>query len=96
MSRPDAFGPWVEGLDPGERLARLRSLRALVQVFAGAKHPLVIALARAEADPSDAAALAAWESLMSLPARSRRNVLCSLAVLMRDGGPAPARGKRNG
>lgn len=85
MSRPDAFGPWVAGLDPAERLARLRGLRALVQVFAGARHPLVLALARAEADPSDAAALAAWESLMSLPARSRRNVLGSLATLTRAG-----------
>jgi hypothetical protein len=42
--RPDPFGPWVPDLDPAERLARYRSLRALVQVFAGARHPLVIGL----------------------------------------------------
>jgi len=53
---PDAFGPWAAGLDPAERLARLRSLRALVQVFAGPTHSLVAALAQAEGDPGDEAA----------------------------------------
>lgn len=81
--QPDAFGPWAADLDPAERLARMRSLRALVQVFCGARHPLVEALARAEVDPGDHAALEAWEALERMPARSRRNVLCSLAELMK-------------
>jgi hypothetical protein len=83
VSKPDSFGPWVADLDPAERLARLRSLRALVQVFAGAKHPLVVALAAAEADPTDEAALMAWRALETMPARSRRHVLASLAELMK-------------
>ena len=81
---PDAFGPWAPGLGPAERLARLRSLRALVQIFADASHPLVIALARAESDPSDAAAQAAWDALTTMPTRPRRHVLASLARLMAD------------
>jgi hypothetical protein len=48
-AQPDAIGPWAPGLTLAERLARLRSLRALVQVFAGASYSLVLALARAEA-----------------------------------------------
>src|SRR3954469_17333702 len=63
---PDAFGPWAAGLDPAERLARLRSLRALVQVFAGPTHSLVAALAQAEGDPGDEAAALAWEALLTL------------------------------
>lgn len=87
MSRPDQFGPWSDGLSDAERLARFRSLRALVQVFAGAKHPLVVALARAEVDPSDEAAAMAWDALMTMPSRQRRNILCSLATLMRTSFP---------
>lgn len=80
---PDSFGPWAADLDPAERLARLRSLRALVQLLAGARHPLVEALARAEADPRDHAALEAWEALMTIPALRRRRILGSLAQLMK-------------
>lgn len=84
MIRPDPIGPWKPDLSPAERLAQWRSLRALVQVFAGAGHPLVKALARAETDPTDAAALAAWETLNTLPTRTRRNVYASLARLLAD------------
>jgi hypothetical protein len=83
MTQPDAFGPWAPGLDPAERLARLRSLRALVGVFCGRAHPMVRALAAVEADPTDEAALMAWRALETMPSRSRRNVLCSLAELMK-------------
>lgn len=81
--QPDAFGPWAPGLSDAEKLARYRSLRALVQVFAGPDHPLVLALARAEADPSDEAAGLAWEALMTLPTIRRRRILGSLATLTR-------------
>lgn len=30
-----AFGPWTTGIDPAERLARLRSLRAIVRLSLG-------------------------------------------------------------
>lgn len=67
-------------MDPIERPARMRSLRALVQVFARPTHPLVHALARAEADPSDAA-----KALETMPSRPRRRILASLATLLRNG-----------
>jgi hypothetical protein len=92
--RPDSFGPWAEGLDPAERLARYRSLRALCQIFAGPHHPLVVALARAEADPSDEAARLAWEALMTLPTIRRRRILASLATLTR--GPDAGTKRRQG
>lgn len=93
MSRPDAFGPWAADLDPAERIARMRSLRALCQIFCGARHPLVEALARAEVDPGDRAALEAWEALERIPARSRRNVLASLAQLMKQ---TPTKERKHG
>ena len=92
MSAPDLFGPWVAGLDPVELAARLRSLRALCQIFCGAKHPVVRALALAET--GDPAALGeAWEALERVPARSRRHVLASLAELMKQ---TPTRERRRG
>jgi hypothetical protein len=94
MERPDHIGPWVPDLEPGERLARCRSLRALVQVFCGPHHPLVVALARAEADPSDEAARLAWEALMTLPTIRRRRILASLATLTR--GPDAVVRRRHG
>jgi hypothetical protein len=91
VSRPDAIGPWVPDLPPDERLARYRSLRALIQIFCGSHHPLVMALARAESDPTDAAARAAWALLMEMPARPRRHVLASFATLLRNTPPAKDR-----
>lgn len=93
--RPDPFGPWAPDLEPAERLARYRSLRALCQIFAGPDHPLVLVLARAEADPSDEAAAQAWEALMTLPTIRRRRILASLATLTR-GPDADARRRRHG
>jgi hypothetical protein len=81
--RPDLIGPWADDIDPAERLARYHSLRALVQVFCGSTHPLVLALARAEVDHSDDAARLAWQALETMPSRTRRSVLCSMATLMR-------------
>jgi hypothetical protein len=75
MTGPDQFGPWAAGLDPAERLARYRSLRALCQLFCGPRHPLVVALAAAEADPADEAAALAWQALLTLPSLQRRRIL---------------------
>jgi hypothetical protein len=82
----------VDGLDPVELTARLRSLRALCQIFCGSKHPMVRALAMAETgDP--AAMQEAWELLERMPARSRRHVLASLAELMKQ---TPTRERKTG
>lgn len=83
MTKPDLFGPWATNLEPAERLARLRSLRALVQLLAGPDHPLCKSLARAEVDPTNAAAHEAWETLMTMPSLRRRRILASLATLTR-------------
>ena len=44
-------------------------------------------------DPGDHAALEAWEVLESMPARSRRHVLASLAELMKQ---TPTRERKRG
>ena len=72
--------PWVPGISDAGRLARYRGLGALVQLLAGPGHPLVLALARAEADPSDEAAALVWEALATMPSLQRRRVLASLAT----------------
>jgi len=76
------FGPWTPDIDPAERLARTRTLRALVRVYTGPKHPTLLeSLRRAEADP---AALAEAASLFdALPAIPRRHILASYAETMR-------------
>ena len=52
MTGSPTFGPWASALDPAERLARCRSLRALVRVLAGPHgRDLAAALRQAEADP---------------------------------------------
>jgi hypothetical protein len=93
MGKPDAIGPWVPDLPEAERLARYRSLRALVGVFAPG-HPLAAALARAESDPTDAAALEAWRELMGLPSLRRRRILASMGTLLRN--TPPTGGKKIG
>jgi hypothetical protein len=93
---PDRFGPWADGLTDAERLARIRGLRALVQIFAGARHPLVIALARAETDVTDEALLLAWELLMSAPSRTRRHILASFGQLMKTTPSSPERKASHG
>ncbi len=84
LTSPESFGPWAPGLDPAERLARLRALRAFSQCFAGAKHPFTRALAAAEADASGEADRRAWAELVAIPSRNRRNILSCLARLQAD------------
>jgi len=69
------IGPWEQALDPGERKARLRSMRAVCGCMLGWKHQLVALLGRAEADPT--AAICALAVLEALPSRTRRHVWCS-------------------
>lgn len=73
MSAPSPFGPWVPGLEPGERTAQLRCLAGLAAVFRGSRDPLVAALREAE---HDAAALArASELIERMPALVKRKLL---------------------
>ena len=92
MSTPDAFGPWADGLDDAEKMARLRSMRALCQLLAGPKHQMTLALAAAEAGDEEAAALA-WSALETMPSRQRRNILASLSELMKS---TPSKQRRTG
>jgi hypothetical protein len=48
------FGPWVLGIDPGERTAQFRTLAALSAAFLGSSHPLVAELRNAERDQAAA------------------------------------------
>ena len=75
------FGPWTEDLTEAERLARLRSMRALATVFLGPNHEFTSTLAAAENDP--AAARRALEDLDRLAALPRRRILAVYAEIAR-------------
>ena len=76
------FGPWADDLDQAERLARLRSLRALARVLAGPRaDDLVALLAQAETD--DTVLPAAADALDALAPLDMRKVLASYAALAR-------------
>lgn len=78
-----AWGPFQPGLEAGERLARLRTLRGLIRVLAGprgaeAGHKLLLA----EVDPDDEVLAEAAQEFDRLPAIDRRRVLASFAALL--------------
>lgn len=78
----DEFGPWARDLDPAERLARLRSLRAIVRLSCGPRgETLGDELQRAERDPL--ALPAAADALRRLAPLDRRHVLSAFAALHR-------------
>ena len=83
MIRPaDQFGPWAADLDRTERVARLRSLRAIARLTLGPRgHAFVETLRVAETN--EAALEAALRQLDALAALDRRSVLCSFAALHR-------------
>lgn len=70
----EAWGPWAETITAGERLARLRALRACVTAGFGVSPPVVKALFLAESlEPEDLAAAALeWQRF---PARDLRKAL---------------------
>lgn len=77
-----AFGPWAAGLDPAERLARLRSLRAITRAYLGPRGAqLADCLLRAETN--EAALVPALDALDQLASLDRRRVLASYAALSR-------------
>lgn len=71
-----SFGPFAEGIDRAERVARLRALRAIALTFARRWPPagplLIETLARAEHD--DAVLPLALELLEQLPTIPRRRI----------------------
>ena len=83
MTAPaDAWGPFRPELDDAERLACLRSLRALARVLAGPRADyLCRALAEAETDP--AALEPARAALRALEPVDRRKILATYAALLR-------------
>ncbi len=78
----DRWGPFADSLDPAERLARLRSLRAIAHLCLGPRGDAFAgALHRSERDPDHMpAALRALDALAPL---DRRQVLASFARLHR-------------
>ncbi|MCP1551648.1 MULTISPECIES: hypothetical protein [Methylorubrum] len=78
----DRWGPFADGIDNAERLARLRALRAITHLCAGPRGDrLADELQRAERDVSRLpAALAQIEALTAL---DRRQVLASFARIHR-------------
>lgn len=95
LSQTDAWGPFAHGLDPAERNARLRALRALVAVLCGPwGRTLADALAAAESAPERMGdAVAALDNLTAL---DRRHVLASYARLSAPRNPIKADKKRTG
>lgn len=78
----DRWGPWRDGIDPSERTARLRGLRATARLLAGPRAaPLCRLLLTAETDP--AALEPAARALAALPASDRRQIWAAYAALDR-------------
>ena len=80
----DQWGPFAPDIDDAERLARLRSLRALALVHCG-PHGAVLRAALRAAETKPAALAIALEAINSLPAVPRRHLLASYAALDREG-----------
>lgn len=78
----DQWGPFASGLDPAERLARLRCLRAIVHLVCGPRGAAAErVLIENERDPARAIeALAAFYAMAPL---DKRRVLSTYAALSR-------------
>lgn len=76
----DRWGPFADGLDPAERVARLRCLRTIVHLCCGWRgHRLKDCLWRAERN--DTALVEALAALDVLEPLDRRRVLATYAAL---------------
>lgn len=73
------YAPWLPGLDPAERRARLRAMRAFVYAETKADHPVLEALERAEREESEEALVAAFIAFNDLSAALREAVTEHLA-----------------
>lgn len=75
------WGPFLSGIDPAERLARLRSLRVATHILCGSRgRHLEAALRQAERD--DAALLTAETAFDQLAALDRRRVLATYGATL--------------
>jgi hypothetical protein len=74
------FGPWSTGISPAERLARLRSMRALALIYCRTSTDFISALERAETDAD--ALPAAFNELECIPALQRRHLLATFLNLI--------------
>lgn len=88
------FGPWALNLDPGERVARLRSLRAIVRLLLGPRGAALAGLLLAAETDVDALVPAA-DALDAMASLDMRKVLASYAGLARPLPPA-RRGEHRG
>jgi hypothetical protein len=87
ISTLDRWGPFASDLNPCERRARLRSLRAIVRMIAGPRgERLPHALDQAETDSGLLARAA--ETLNSLAALHRRRIWAAYAGLIQPMGAA--------
>jgi hypothetical protein len=73
------FGPWAAGIDHAERLARLRSMRALALVLVRCSPDFIAALRAAETD--EEALDRAADLLNRLPTLFRRRMLATYQIL---------------
>ena len=95
IASPDRFGPWADGLDHAERVARCRCLRAIVHLSLGLRgQGLADELDRAERN--DQALQYALFGLNALAPVDRRHVLASCAALHRPNPHTYARERREG
>jgi hypothetical protein len=98
MASAEPFGPFRGDMNPVERVAQLRVLRALVHVYF-ALPELEVALKRGEIE--DSARVRALQLLDAVPSLKRRHILATFAYLHRPGYTAgcvrsPTTGDPNG
>lgn len=77
----DHFGPWRPDIEPAERLARTRSLRAIVRLLAGPRG-IVLADHLRQAETDELALAPALAALDALEPVDRRRILASYAAMM--------------
>ena len=84
----DRWGPFADGLEPGERIARLRCLRALTHVLCGHRGlALQAAIRAAEAGRTMGLLDAVVVEIERLAALDRRHVLASYLAVSREPRP---------
>lgn len=80
----DSWGPFAPGLEPGERLARLRCLRAIVHLLCGYRGLALQATIRAAEQGRTMGLLEpVLLELSALAATDQRHVLASYAAICR-------------
>lgn len=74
-----AWGPFVPGIDPAERRARLRALRVAAHLLCGRRAVALTTLLRT-AESSDVGLYAAEQEFGRLPSLDQRRVLSAFAA----------------